>query len=62
MSGIMERMFDGSYRLLFDSSGMYIINDIIDLKEDRIHPHKSKRPIAAVRSALLSALIVSASF
>ncbi len=29
------------------SSGVYILNDIVDYEEDRIHPVKSKRPIAA---------------
>ena len=31
------------------TSGIYILNDIIDLKADLAHPFKSKRPIAAGR-------------
>ena len=43
------------------SSGMYIINDIIDLKEDRLHPQKSKRPLAAGKITISTALIIAAS-
>ena len=42
------------------SSGMYIINDIIDLNEDRLHPEKSKRPIAASEITISTALLIAA--
>ena len=42
------------------SSGIYIINDIIDLKEDCLHPQKSKRPLAAGKISAFSALVIAA--
>src|SRR5581483_2294851 len=49
------------------SSAIYVVNDIFDVKKDRIHPFKRFRPIAnkdiSVREALITALIlVIASF
>ena len=41
------------------SSGMYIINDFIDLKEDRLHSQKSKRPLAAGLITTVNALIIA---
>jgi 4-hydroxybenzoate polyprenyltransferase len=29
------------------SGALYILNDLKDIKEDRLHPIKSKRPLAA---------------
>lgn len=37
------------------SSAVYIYNDIHDCEEDRLHPHKSKRPIANRTVSLLFA-------
>jgi len=44
------------------SSGIYILNDVHDRNEDRLHPGKRSRPVAsgaiAVPSALLAALVL----
>lgn len=49
--------------LLFSllSSGVYLINDLADLKQDRFHPLKSKRPLASGRLPV-SWAVVSAFF
>lgn len=38
------------------ASGVYVINDLLDLKEDRQHPQKRLRPLAAGDLTLLSGL------
>src|SRR5215475_840352 len=46
------------------ASGIYILNDLLDLHSDRIHPWKQKRPLAAgdisIPAALLIALLLLA--
>ena len=40
------------------SSINYIINDIIDIKKDRVHPEKSKRPLASGEISILGAILI----
>ncbi len=40
------------------SSAIYLINDVRDVEEDRRHPRKSKRPIAAGELSIRVALVV----
>jgi decaprenyl-phosphate phosphoribosyltransferase len=42
------------------SSGCYLINDVIDVEGDRLHPHKRLRPIAAGRLSTRTALTAAA--
>jgi 4-hydroxybenzoate polyprenyltransferase len=44
------------------ASGIYILNDIIDRKVDRLHPTKSKRPIAAGEISVISAIALALLF
>jgi len=40
------------------SGALYVFNDIQDLKEDKLHPEKSKRPIASGRINRLVAMVL----
>ncbi|MCL5970162.1 MAG: decaprenyl-phosphate phosphoribosyltransferase [Patescibacteria group bacterium] len=49
------------------SSGIYIVNDLIDIKKDRLHPFKKYRPIANKQippffAGILSIILISISF
>ena len=45
--GKLTTLFIGFLALCFISSSNYIINDIVDVKKDRLHPEKKKRPLAS---------------
>jgi 4-hydroxybenzoate polyprenyltransferase len=42
------------------ASSVYILNDLLDLQADRLHPRKSKRPFAAGELSIVSGLLLSA--
>ncbi len=46
----------GFISLCFISSANYIINDIVDLKKDKHHPEKSKRPLASGKISIKEAI------
>ena len=42
------------------SSAVYVFNDIVDLEQDRLHPAKCKRPLAAGQVGLSAAAVLAA--
>ena len=54
------RAIGGFFCFCLAASAVYILNDIIDRKRDRLHPEKCKRPIAAGSVTIGYALVISA--
>lgn len=52
-------MLIGFVAFCFMSSAVYILNDIIDVKKDRLHPKKSKRPIASGAVPIAMAVVIA---
>ncbi len=53
------RAIGGFFCFCLAASAVYIFNDIIDRKTDRLHPEKCKRPIAAGSVTVGSAVVMS---
>ena len=53
------RVIGGFFFFSLAASTVYIFNDIIDRKSDRLHPEKCKRPIAAGDVTVGSAVVMS---
>lgn len=41
------------------SSAVYVVNDIVDLEQDRNHPSKSRRPLASGQVSVVAAIILA---
>ncbi|MBN2421637.1 UbiA family prenyltransferase [Candidatus Woesearchaeota archaeon] len=58
LSAIQKTVY-GFFILCLVSSVNYIINDLIDIKQDKAHPEKRTRPLASGRITKLSAVIIA---
>ena len=56
----LGRAIGGFFCFCLAASAVYILNDIIDRKRDRLHPEKCRRPIAAGSVTIVSAVVISA--
>lgn len=59
---LLEKIIIGMIALCLISSANYILNDIIDLKNDKIHPEKKHRPLASGKITILKASIIGIFF
>lgn len=47
------------FSFCFAASSTYIFNDLMDIEKDRLHPDKSKRPIASGEISIRTAVVLS---
>jgi 4-hydroxybenzoate polyprenyltransferase len=53
------RVVQGFVIFCLISSGVYLLNDVVDLEQDKKHPEKSKRPLASGAVTVRSVLSIS---
>lgn len=58
--GMFFKMFLAFIAFSLAASTAYIINDIVDIASDQLHPKKKKRPIAAGRISVPAASVIAA--
>ena len=56
---LFTKSFLGFILFCIVSSSVYILNDILDLNQDKLHPIKSKRPLASGELSIRLALVFS---
>lgn len=59
---LWRSLFLGFICFCLCASAIYLINDIIDIEKDKLHPTKCKRPIAAGKISIKSAIVVAVVF
>jgi decaprenyl-phosphate phosphoribosyltransferase len=57
---LLKHLVAGFFSFSFVASTVYILNDYRDMEDDRKHPVKSKRPLAAGTITPITALIIAA--
>ena len=58
--GLFWPVFASFWIFVILSSGMYLINDVIDIENDKLHPYKKYRPLARGLLSRKTALIIAA--
>lgn len=60
---LLQKTFEGFLIFCALSSAIYVINDMLDVEKDRLHPFKKMRPIASgkvtIRAAFITAFILA---
>jgi 4-hydroxybenzoate polyprenyltransferase len=56
--GMLEQVFIAALAFCLVSSAVYVLNDLLDREQDRVHPTKNSRPLAAGTLSTTSAILL----